>query len=289
MAEPTRDAVFADSSVQIARTIREPAMRARINAWLAQYKLKISGLVAIQEFKNRVLRDIAYLLDKLHKTGSYRDTLDYVTNVLPRPQERKRNICVTALHRILEGRPDGELTERARLYLRTLLMHGTNQVVAQLDYVAPTISCYWALVPVQERRRYVSYDLGYKFCSKSNRQCQIGVSLAAKQDVCVELLNFLTALPADRTTGELGSAASFLERIVNGNALANIFAEEPCWTAGDLLLALSSERVPAFYTMNYRESQAYCDFFNQDLSVRPNDPAQDERTFPKDTKPWPTL
>ena len=64
-------------------------------------------------------------------------------------------------------------------------------------------------------------------------------------------------------------------------------SEEPCERHGDLLLAMESQRVEDFYTMNYAESQAYCDFLNQDLAVRPNNPANDDEEYNRAAKPWP--
>lgn len=279
--------VFIDSSIQVSRTIREAAMKARIAAWLSRYRLKVTGTVAIQEFKNRVLRDLAYLLTKLNQTDSYQRSLEYVTNVLPKQHQRKQRICLTVLHNILPGRSDQELTERARLYIRTLLVHGENELRRQMDSVVPGIDCYWAKVPVREKKRYVTYDLGERQCSKTKNLCQVGSALQSKRAVCENLLRFLQSLPPERMTSELQSAHDLLNRIVNGTALQNIHQEEPCLKAGDLLLALESEGVPDFYTMNYRESQAYCDFLQQSLTIRPNNPSNNEHTHLQSSKPWP--
>jgi hypothetical protein len=164
---PDRTAAFVDTSIEIARRVRERAMKNKIRAWLENYPLKISSVVVLQEFKNRVLRDVAYLLAKLHKTGSYLTTLDYITNVLPAQQHRKMRICVPVLHGLLPGASDGELTERALLYCRTLLLHGEAQFVRQVDTLLRRIDCYWAKIPVAEKKRYVSYDFGGKRCDAS--------------------------------------------------------------------------------------------------------------------------
>lgn len=279
--------VFLDSSIQIARTIRENRIKARINTWLSRYKLKVTGIVALQEFKRRVLRDVAYLLTKLNQTGSYLATLHFITSVLPVQQQRRKGVCLPILHSILPGSSDQELTERARLYFRTLVVCGEKHFIKGVDSVLSSIECYWARVPIREKKRYVTYDLGETKCTKSKRQCQIGNSLQAKRAVCEGLLEFLKTLPPQRMTAELQSARAFLDRVVNGNALQNIYTEEPCLAVGDLLLALESNGMPDFYTMNYRESQAYCDFLQQNLTIRPNNPDHDERVHFQTTKPWP--
>jgi hypothetical protein len=129
-------------------------MRQRINDWLGNYTLRVSSAVVLQEFKRRVLRDVAYLLNRIHKTG-YLATLDHVTNVLPAQQNRRIRICLPVLQSLLPGATDEELTDRALSYCRTLLIHGETQFARELDSVLAGIDCYWAKIPVTERKRYV--------------------------------------------------------------------------------------------------------------------------------------
>ena len=279
--------VFVDTSIQVARLLREPEMKARIKTWLSQYKLKISSTVALQEFKRRVLRDLFYLLTKLNQTKSYRKALNYITSVLPSFYARKRQICLLALHNIMPGASDEELTERARLYLRTLLVTGEKRFRSDFDSILEGINCYWAKTPVREIRRYATYDFGDTKCSKSRGLCQVGTSLGAKLATCRRLHRFLENLPAKRQTAELAKAQGFLRKVVNAANLENIQEEEPCLAVGDLLIALESEGIPDFYTMNFKESQAFCDFLDQALAVRPNNPVRDEQIFTTSSKPWP--
>ena len=282
------DIVFVDSSIQVARTTREPSMRARISTWLARYKLKVTGSVALQEFKRRVLRDLAYLLTKLDQTGSYQRTLDYVTSVLPSQHQRKKQICLPVLHQLIQPpATDEELTERLRLYLRSLIVNGEKHFVEGLDSVVEGIGCYWARRPIREKKRYKEYDFGEIKCSKTKNLCQVKNALQGKITECRDLLDFLNGLPASRMTKELESAREFLDRVLNKNGIATVNSEEPCLKVGDLLLALESKAIPNFYTMNYRESQAYCDLHGQELAIRPNDPRQNETVYSQGAKPWP--
>jgi len=279
-------AVFLDTSIQVARKIRETPMRQRISAWIRGYALNVSSGVVLQEFKNRVLRDAAYVLTKLRQTGSYAATLDFITNVLPRAQQRKMRICLPMLHRLLPGATDAELTERARLYFRTLLVYGEAEFAREIDSLLNSVDCYWAKTPIREKRPYTSYDFGSKYCDKTNGLCRIGEALKAKEAGCRALLAFLDALPGNRFTPELQRARDALRRIIAADFLG-VQAENLCSTAGDLLIALESDGIPEMYTMNYRESQAFCDFFNQSVAVRPNDPSAEEVRYDAATKPWP--
>lgn len=277
--------IFLDTSIQIARLLR-PALKKPIQASLSNYQRKGSGTVALQEFKRRVLKEAAYLLTKLNQTRSYNATIEYVTSVLPQKQERKRTICLLLLHKILHDRSDEELTERARLYLRTLLMHGEKQFIDSLDEIVPQSNCYLARIPVHEKKRYLSYEIETR-CSKTKGKCNVAQFLIEKQDVCRLLAEFLNKLPIERVTRELESGRGFLDKMAANDSVENVPNEEPCLKYGDLLLALESQGCAIFYTMNYRESQAFADFLGQDLVIRPNNPANEEQTFLQSAKPWP--
>jgi len=268
------DAIFLDTSVQIARLLR-PQMKEPIETCVSKYRRRASGTVALQEFKRRILKEAAYLLTKLNQTNSYTATLEYVTAVLPKMQERKRMICQLLLHKVLSDRSDEELTERARFYLRTILMTGEQLFVRYIDEIVPLQNCYLARLPVQEKRRYASYTIETK-CSRTKGKCPVASFLQQKKETCLRLLAFLDQLPKERLTSELQKARELVEKVAN-NTLNAADREEPCLKYGDLLLCLESEGWPAFYTMNYRESQAFADFLGQELLIRPNNPANQDQ------------
>jgi predicted nucleic acid-binding protein len=290
MPPQSTETVFVDSSIQISKTIREPDMEERIRAWLAKYGRRVSSTVPLQEFKRRVLRELPYLLAKLEQTRSYQKALAQISNVLPAAQLRKQRICVPLLHKILPGATDQDLTERGRRYFRTLLMNGESDFVSEFDAVLPGVDCFLATTPVAiEKQRYKRYQLGNIQCSKTKKQCRIGEALTQILPQCKSLYHFLASLPPERLTSELETAREFLNRIVNGPGLEKIHDEDACLKVGDLLIALESASIENFYTMNYRESQAFCDFLNQNLTVRPNNPLSDEITHARTAKPWPLL
>jgi hypothetical protein len=110
-------ALFVDTSVQIARFHREPAMKTTIMASLHKYEIKVSSRIALQEYKRRILGEAVYLLNLLNTTGSFQATLEHVTNVLPDAWKRKRNICLSILVSLFPNIADDERTERAQRYL----------------------------------------------------------------------------------------------------------------------------------------------------------------------------
>ncbi|HEX9971847.1 MAG TPA: hypothetical protein VGD14_07235, partial [bacterium] len=73
-------------------------------------------------------------------------------------------------------------------------------------------------------------------------------------------------------------SVAFLNEYFQGNI--DIREKDPCLTVGDLLIALESNYIPDFYTMNYLESHYFCKALKQNLFVRPNNPDKDEEVFP---------
>jgi hypothetical protein len=110
--------------------------------------------------------------------------------------------------------------------------------------------------------------------------------LKAREVQCRRLSAFLDALPSERLTDELRRSRDLLRRAI-ANDFRDFARENPCTTAGDLLIALESDGVPNMYTINYRESQAYCDLLEQNLAVRPNDSAAADIEHLASAKPWP--
>jgi len=264
-------------------------MRQTIDRGLSKFTKRVSSSVPYQEFKRRLLHELVYLLAKLEQTQSYQTTLSHVTSLIPQQQQRKMRVCLPLLHNVLPGASDAELTERARRYFRVLLTTGEEQFKHGLDALLPGVNCFWSRASIVERRRYKRYDIGGSRCSKTRKKCEIGRELTRVLPACKELHKFLCALPANRMTVELENARDFLDRILNGAALNQIHDEDACLKFGDLLIAIESASVANFYTMNYRESQAFCDFFNQTLTVRPNNPTNPDVTHTVTSKPWPTL
>jgi hypothetical protein len=164
------------------------------------------------------------------------------------------------------------------------IFHGQRMFHDSLDSVLEGTGCYWALIPAIEKKRYRSYNLGKKKCSKSNGRCGIEKFLQEKLSRCRKLLEFLDGLDADQRTEEINSSREFLRKIIEDTA--NATSLEPCMSVGDLLIALESDNFENFYTKNYKESIFFCDFFGQNLIYRPNNPSKRDVTCASSMKPW---
>ncbi len=266
--------LFLDTSIQIARWLREPEMKRCINARLNQYDATATSLVVRQEFKRRLLKEAQYLLNQLNKRGSLAAVQRHIVSVLPVQQQRKRNICLEMLATLFEEKDETERTERAKRYLRTLLRVGLKEFDNSVSTVIQDSGCACARLPVEEKVSYSTYEFGTDKCSVTDDACGVADFLNRRQPEVERILAYLNQLPNDKKSGELSLAQEFIEKLQAGTSPA---AEmNPCLTVGDLLIALESTDVADFYTLNGKESQHLCRALGQSLAVRPKNPAHED-------------
>lgn len=277
-------AIFPDTSIHIARLLREPEMKQIIEHRLASYDLVVSSSVVVQEFKRRVIPEAIYLINQLNKRGSYQKVRRHVEN-LPDGWKRKRVICLGMLSKIFETvgeSDDAELTDRTKRYLHTLIKHGVTYFKSKLGHVIPGTECYLSKLPIKVKERYKRYEPIEKNCSKVSHLCPVTDFLTEKIELCKQILKYLSALP-DKTI-ELEDTIEFLRAFIANPD--GIHEKNPCYCVGDLLIALESDNIPDFYTMNYKESKFFCDVLNQNLIILPHNPDKSENVYSKNSKPW---
>jgi hypothetical protein len=181
---------------------------------------------------------------------------------------------------------DEERTERARLYLRSLLVAGMTRFDQMVDEVRQDSGCGCARQDVREKKRAGKYDLGEAYCSRLKvAGCEVVAFLDSYADVRGRLLAYLRALPREQKSVELQNAEGFLKRMEHEPGDAR--AEDPCLTVGDLLIALESAGIEHLYTLNAMESQHLCRALGQTLVVRPVNPLEDDIVCDKDEAAWP--
>jgi len=275
------NAVFLDTTIQIARFFREKELKDKINKRLSEYSITVTSSVVLQEFKRRILSEAIYLLNQLNDKGSYQAVSRHISNVLLHPgHHRKQQICLQLLHTIFEKEnspiTDEDLTERAKSYLRTLLKHGIGFFLKKVDHLLEGTNCYLSQKRIVEKEPYKRYELvGGKSCSGTNGKCEIVQFLVDNHGKCKLLLEFLKKYPSNETTDEIKNSINFLDKFIEGQS--DIRNDDPCLTVGDLLIALESAPIPVFYTMNYQESKFFCKFLEQTLIIRPNSPQKDDK------------
>ncbi len=268
------DEIFLDTSIIIRRDLGAAPIKKRINDKIRRHDSSVTGLVVRQEYKRRVLQEAQYLLNQLHDKGSLEAVQDHVLNVLTPRQERKRKIALNLIRNYFPQGDDTEHTERVRRTLRSFLVTGLRRFDDGVDRVVWESECSCAKFPLTETTPYRRYDFGPTKCSKTGGTCGIADFLRVRQTDVVKILERLQSLPAEKKSLELERIQQFLEQVSSNPAIAPEL--DPCWTVGDLLIALESAGVRTFYTLNSKESQYLCRALNQDLIIRSNDAGKDD-------------
>ena len=288
MASMTNE-LFLDTSVVIARVVHGPEMKQRIADQIAKHQGTVIGLIVRQEFKRRLLGEAQYLLRQLHEKKSYNKVLRHVVDHLGPWHTRKRNICLetlTLIHEDAAGKPIGEdeLTERAQRTLRSFLRSALKDLTNNVGRHVSVVGCACAQHPVIEKTKYRRYDFGPTECSKTGSACGVVQFLANKNVQLHSILNHLSTLA--NKTKELENSERFIEDVLSDVSRAP--KGEPCLKVGDLMIALESYGVDAFYTLNRKESLHLTRLLNQDLIIRPtNTNLEDEIFKSSESKTWP--
>jgi hypothetical protein len=292
-SQSTGTAVFLDTTIQIARVVHSEGTKQRIKETIKQYTLRASSPVVKQEYKRRLLEEVQWCLNQLNdprRPKTFEELFRHVTDFVPPQQDRKKKICTQICHTVLAGAPRGDLTERARRHFRTLLRTGMSLFERGVGHVGAGSGCACADHPVIEDKAYKRYDFGPVECGECRDRCNVAEFLADQSALVSTIVKGLASLPkskkakADGKLTELGQIESFLKRLTEGGE--DPCGMNPCLTVGDLLIALESERIPDFYTMNWSEFQFLCRWMKQNLVLRRVYPEHEDITYHKDADKW---
>jgi hypothetical protein len=274
------NAVFVDTSIQIARIIHSPETRRQIEDRLAT-SFTVTGQIVRLEYKRRLLKDARYLLDLFHRHKSFAKVQRHVVDVLTPLQRRKQRISLQFLTTLVEDDSDDDLTDRAILLLKGLLRDGLYEFDQSVGHVIQKAECGCAKEEVRLLKK--RYDFGTEKCTKA-KSCGIASFLDTNRLHLEEILKRLDAIPPARLTTELARAADFIRSFLKQPD--NIRQLDPCNTVGDLLIAIESAGIPTFYTMNGKESQHLCRAMKQTMVVRPANPSTPDMVCDAGTNVW---
>jgi len=281
--------VFLDTSIAIARVVHSAETKKRIEERISKYESSVFSLVVRQEFKRRLLKEAQYLLRQLKEKKSYLRVLRHVSDVLGPWHARKRNICLEALILVHEGEggkpvDDSELTERAKRTLRSLLRGGLKDLASSNTYEVLASQCACAQYPVVEKLKYERYEFGPEQCSKTGGRCGIADFLVDHKKSLNAILTHLKSIT--KKSSELEQIQGFIENVLANPGNADSY--DPCLKVGDLIIALESSGIEAFYTLNRKESLHLSRLLSQDLIIRPKNPTNDDEIFlSKSSHHWP--
>ena len=277
--------LFLDTSIQIARHVHGPQTKAAIKQRLSQHTKHVTSLVVRQEFKRRLLKEAAYLLNLLHRYRSFDEVNQHVIRLFGPWHARKRSICLQALAQV-HGGTDAERTQRLQLYLRSLLVSGLQRFDQAVDELRTDSRCACAQQAVVEKVQLRRYELGNDKCSRAKPgACGIREFFETRTELASKIARYFRAIPPEKKSGEIQRAEKFLAKM--GNDSAKMAKEDPCLTVGDLLIAMESAGISHFLTLNGAESQHFCRVLGQTMIVHPVDPTKTEIVCLAEEKEWP--
>lgn len=274
--------IFLDTSIMIARVVHSSKAKAAISRRLRMHGLRHTGLVVRQEFKRRLLKEASYLLAQLHHRGSLSEVVHHLIRMNMPYNARKKAICLETIEQI-HGGSDRERTDRAKLYLRSLLNHGLARFDQYVDVVAEASGCELGQLSVKEVSAFKQYEFGPSECQKA-KSCGVLEFLMQSKVARGTLLSYLECVPDNDKSEEIKRAEAFLKKINEGEMSSD---ENPCLRFGDLMIALESIGVSHFFTLNGTESQHLCRPLDQTLIVQPVDPLKCETVCGSREPVWP--
>ncbi|MDI6788162.1 MAG: hypothetical protein QME51_07310 [Planctomycetota bacterium] len=259
--------LFLDTSIPISQITKGEDFRRRIDYLLSQFRwLGISSYTQL-EYGNRVLDECEYLIKTFNRLGSFRRTLDWITNDLPSQWQRKRTITLNLLHRIY-GNNDNECTERALYELTDLMELGTNFVQncysgKAIDEVRDGTRCYWtqrALVSKKDGLHWIRPT-----CKKEIRRCNIDKFFTDNIQIFSTISSAISQLT--NPSQELTNFKTIIDSAkVNSTTLLDY---KNCKALADAIIAVDSSGYKSFFSQNIKESQTLCSVMNQILYYLP--------------------
>lgn len=268
-------AIFIDTSVQLLRFIGSKDIKAQINRMLSGYGFSVTSLVVRQEFKRRFLTDVRYVRTALEKNGfDPTTTLRYINAKLSSPHNRRKlSICLNILASTgFNGHDIPDMGEKCHLILSRWEDFGIDLFDSSVGQVVKYSGCGCGASP----------KIGPTKCSVI-KTCKINDFIRSRPDQAKCILDFLNNATSPTKTAEIQKAEATLDRWLNSGTLPD--KDNPCLTVGDLIIALESAGIPAFYTQNARESQFFCNAQEQTMIVQRN--AGDEVRLAADRAQWP--
>lgn len=277
-------AVFLDTTILIARIIHEPRIKQKITNRL-EGCFVCSGLIARQEFKRRLLRDAKYLYGLCQQYDSIQEINRRISH-LPSKDQRKFRICAQIICTVDEMESDEDRLARLQKMTRYLLRDSLRRLDGWCEFFTES-RCACGKAQITERNG--KFDFGPQECSRAGSACGIDGFLEEKKATLCRIKTHLAATPAGPNPGEKSKELECAEQFIDyyQRHPTSVRSENPCSRVADLLLALESEHIPNFYTMNARESQHLCRVLGQTLIILPPNPVHDEIECLKEPPRWP--
>jgi len=266
---PPSTELFLDTSIHCSK-LKGPLFRERISDLFRLFQWKSTSTYTKVEFGNVVLAQAEYFVRKLDEFSSLEKTKDYIGNVLP---HRHHPTKVTWSFNLLNayGEDDAECTERARLYLRSLMKLGVDFVEKLCDRpLADGTGCYWAKRGVHKRRdgRLVWRT---PVCKRRNPRCCLDKFFLENQTIFKQIKDSIDALADEAKSAQLRDFSDVIGQALDDPQMLLDY-RSGCKRLADAIIAVDSLAYQSMFSQNRAESELLTTILGQAFYYLPPDP-----------------
>ena len=274
--EPRSTELFLDTSIHCC-WFKGLDITNRLSQVLSLFRWVGTSTYTKLEYGNVVLSQAEYFLRKLRELGSLSRVVSHVGNVLSKQHHSKK---VWAFNLLTEhyGEDDAEVTERAELYLQTLMGIGTVFVEKKVDGpLQDGTACYFARRGVAEKRDGM---LTWKTpdCKPGKRRCRIDEFFVDNRDLFSAIKQAIDALPEDRKTGQLKDFSNVIEQAMSDPKCLLAY-RTGCRRLADAIIAVDGRKYLSMFSQNVNESEVLCKVLGQVFYYLPNEKSKGVRVY----------
>ncbi len=266
--DPQSKEVFLDTSIHCC-WLKGDDVTSRIRRVLSLFRWVGTSTYTKLEYGQVILNQAEYFLRKLKEFDSLDQLLFHIANALP-PQQHSKKVWGFNLLTHHFGRNQAEVTERARLYLQTLMRMGTKFVEKKVDGpLEDGTACYWAKRGVTEKR---DGTLTWKTpdCKPSKRRCEIDTFFNRNREVFARIKEGIDNLPAKRRTSQLTGFSEIISGALT-NPQCLLSYRNGCRRLADAIIAVDGQGYGAMFSQNVQESEILCRILGQTFYYLPNE------------------
>ncbi|HAW32799.1 MAG TPA: hypothetical protein DCY03_32615 [Planctomycetaceae bacterium] len=259
---PVSSEVFLDTSIHLSK-FKGTIFKERIETVLRFFNWKSTCTYTKVEFGNNLLAAAQYNITKIEKYNSLERSLDFIFNTLPHKFHGNTVIWTFNLLKDRMGGNDEEATERALLYLRTIMKVGVKFVDELCDSpIMDETCCYWA------KRGVIKKDNQYRWespkCKRSQKRCHLDDFFLKNLKTFKKIKSAIDSLPDtdQKKTKQLKDFSEIIEKAETDPGFLLDY-KSGCKRLADAIIAVESMGFKNMFSQNIAESELLTDVLGQ--------------------------
>ncbi|MCR9234434.1 MAG: hypothetical protein NXI29_25830 [bacterium] len=259
---PVSGEVFLDTSIHLSK-FKGTLFKERIEEVLRFFNWKSTCTYTKVEFGNNLLAAAQYNITKIEKYQSLERSLDFILNTLPIQFHGSTVIWTFNLLKDRMGGDDKQATERALLYLRTIMKVGVKFVDNLCDQpIVDGTSCYWAKRGVVKKGNQYCWESPK--CKRSLKRCKLDQFFLRNIEAFKKIKSAIDSL-ADtdkRKTKQLKNFSEVIEKAETDPGLLLDY-KSGCKRLADAIIAVESIGFKNMFSQNKAESEILTEVLGQ--------------------------